>query len=449
LREELKYLAFITVLHAVFFVMAAGYENIILPDSEDYIWQAENIKTEGSFYAADFSKPIKTDYFSKRPPLYALLVLVITTITGSLFGILFIQNILSILTAWLIYRLLKTDFKIPHAAGWSAGLWLIFPNQLLYANMVMSETLLQFLLVSAFYFFVRYTRNQQPGWIYLNVLCLSLALLTKPVMLYFWILNAVVLVLLGIKYRQYFLPLPVLILPLIIVLWSEKNYETTGYRHYASISHVNLKDYNTKYFLFEKYGSKYGDSVINIIDTKLATLPDYKDRCEYIKDTCARIILSDIPRYTKFHIKGMVTFMIDPGRYDYVNFFAVPQGDRLGLLHYVSKGDIAELKQFLKTQPLWLVIVMAVQMLLSGLVMVLCFVSLFDKTVPFWPKLYLYLIIGYIWFITGPIGSARFKVPVYPLLIIAALVGLNYLLKWSAKNRVNSQNQNQPADSPA
>ncbi|HYG15767.1 MAG TPA: glycosyltransferase family 39 protein, partial [Bacteroidia bacterium] len=407
MREELKYLAFITVLHAVFFVMAAGFENIILPDSEDYIWQAENIKTEGSFYATDFSKPVKTDYFSKRPPLYALLVLVITTITGSLFGILFIQNILSILTAWLIYRLLKTDFKIPHAAGWSAGLWLIFPNQLLYANMVMSETLLQFLLVAAFYFFVRYTRNQQPGWIYLNVLCLSLALLTKPVMLYFWILNAVVLVILGIKYRQYFLPLPVLILPLIIVLWSEKNYETMGYRHYSSISHVNLKDYNTKYFLFEKYGSEYGDSVINVIDTKLATLPDYKARCEYIKDTCTRIILSDIPRYTKFHIKGMITFMIDPGRYDYVNFFAVPQGDGLGLLHYVSKGDMAELKQFLKTQPLWLVIVMAVQMLLSGLVMVLCFVSLFDKTVPFWPKLYLYLIIGYIWFITGPIGSAR------------------------------------------
>lgn len=428
MTEGRKFLIAISLLHLAFFVLSLSAGHIVLPDSEDYIWQATNFDATGSFYAANPDLPIKIDYFSKRPPFYGLFIWVITSLFSSLYAVIFFQNLLSIIAAWWIYKLLKDNFSIKKAALYTVVLCVAFPNQLLYANMVMSETLLQFLLVAAFYSFVQYYQNpQKKHFIYLNSIALAIALLTKPVMLYFWVINFMLLLILGIKTRRYWLPLPVLIIPLVAMLWSEANYNKTGYRHYSSITHINLKDYNTKYFLFSKYGSQYGDSVIEVIDQKVATLPTYAAQAEYIKDTCKHILLSDIPAYGKFHARGMLNFMGDPGRYDYVSFFNIPQTDGLGLLHYLSKGNMQELKGFIKTQPIWLIVVLLLGMAVNGAILMLCFVYLFTKNTPLWPKIYLVALAGYIWFITGPIGSARFKVPIYPLLIIASAIAIQWI----------------------
>lgn len=438
MTEGRKFLLAIAILHAVFFILSLSVGQTRLPDSEDYIWQADNFAQNGSFYAANPSLPIKIDYYSKRPPLYALFIWAITSVINSLYAVIFIQNLLSIIAAWWVYKLLKDTFRVKRAAILTVLLWAAFPNQLLYANMVMSETLLQFFIVAAFYCFVRYWQNpQKTNYIYLNNAALALAMLTKPVMLYFWVINLVLLIVLAIKHKKYLLPIPVLIIPAIAMLWSEANFSKTGYRHYSSITHINLKDYNTKYFLFSKYGSQYGDSVIAVIDDKAATLPNYAAQARFIKDTCTSILLSDVPAYGKFHARGMLNFMADPGRYDYVSFFSIPQTDGLGLLHYLSKGNLQELKGFLRTQPLWLIVVLLVEMVANGLVLLLCIAYLFAKRTPLWPKLYLLALAGYIWFLTGPIGSARFKVPIYPLLIIAAVVGGVWLAQlWSKRKKV-------------
>ncbi len=434
-----KFLLAITLLHLVFFILSLNMGHIVLPDSEDYIWQATNFDATGSFYAANPALPLKIDYFSKRPPFYGLFIWAITSLFSSLYAVIFFQNLLSILAAWWVYKLLKNNFGIKKAALYTFVLWMAFPNQLLYANMVMSETLLQFLIVAAFYCFVQYCQNpQKKHFVYLNSIVLAIALLTKPVMLYFWVINLVLLLIFGIRTRRYWLPLPVLIIPLAAMLWSQANYNITGYRHYSSITHINLKDYNTKYFLFSKYGSQYGDSVIDVIDKKAATLPTYAAQAEYIKDTCKHILLSDITAYGKFHARGMLNFMGDPGRYDYVSFFNIPQTDELGLLHYLSKGNMQELQGFIKTQPLWLIVVLLLSMLVNGIILVLCFVYLFTKNTPLWPKIYLLALVGYIWFVTGPIGSARFKVPIYPLLIIASAISLQWIYLRLKKSKLAS-----------
>jgi 4-amino-4-deoxy-L-arabinose transferase-like glycosyltransferase len=435
LTEQKKYLLFMVLLHGVFFVLALTVGNIHLADSVDYIWQADNFTNTGSLYAYDFSQPIKIDYYTKRPPLYGLLVWAMQGVFGSLYVVIFLQNILSIFCAWLVYKLLRDNFAIKKPALWAALLWVALPNQLIYANTIMSETLLQLLITGAFYCFVVYIKTKQIKWVVLNNVLLMLALLTKPVMLFFWVINALVLIYFAIKNHQYLLPISVLLIPIAAQLWSAHNYRQTGYWHYSSITHVNLKDYNTQYYLFTKYGEPYGDSVITAINTKAATLPDYKTQCLYIKDTCTHILLSDVVGYGKFHAKGMVNFMADPGRYDYVSFFNIPQTEGMGLLYYLSKGNRTELMEFIKSQPIVLLIWLLLQMLINGVLLLLAIIYLFNKTTPLWPKIYLALLVGYIWFLTGPIGSARFKVPIYPLLAIAAAVAINHLVKKRKKEK--------------
>jgi 4-amino-4-deoxy-L-arabinose transferase-like glycosyltransferase len=434
LTEGRKYLLFISLLHLVFFILAITVGNIKLPDSIDYIWQAENIESKGSFYAYDFSQPIKIDYYSKRPPFYGLFVWGITSIIPSLYAVLFLQNILSIVSAWLVYKLLKQNFKVAKPALWAALLWVAFPNQLLYANMIMTETVLQFLITAAFYTFVKFLyAPHKSNYIFLNNMVLAVAVLTKPVMLYFWVVNLLFFIVIAVKQRRFFLPLPVLLIPAVMLVWMENNKATTGYRHYSSITHVNLKDYNTKFFLLSKYGEDVADSTISKINAKVATLPTYQQQVEYIKDTTTSIILGDVWGYGKFHAKGMVNFMADPGRFDYVNFFNVPQTESVGLMHYISKGNWAEMKQFLSSQPLWLIVVMVLGIIANGVVLISALGLLAAKHTPLLIKLYLLAFVCYIWFLTGAIGAARFKVPIYPLLIIAAALGWEWLYNYRKK----------------
>jgi 4-amino-4-deoxy-L-arabinose transferase-like glycosyltransferase len=440
LTEGRKYLLFISLLHLVFFILAITVGDIFLLDSIDYTFQAENFKNEGSFYASDLSKKIIPHYFSKRPPFYALFIWAITSITPSLYAVLFIQNILSICSAYMVYKLLKENFNVPKPALWAGILWVVFPNQLLYANMIMTETLLQFFITAAFYTFIKFLEKPEKWqYIWLNNIVLALAVLTKPVMLYFWVINLLLLVVVGIKLRKFWLPLPVLLIPAIMFIWMEDNKKTTGYRHYSSITHINLKDYNSRYFLMSKYGEQVADSTLSQINAKVATLPTYKEQSIYIKDTTTHIILNHFWSYGLFHARGMLNFMGDPGRFDYVNFFSIKQTDDLGLLHYLSKGNWGELKQFLSTQPLWLILVLLFTMIANGVVLVSALLVLLVRNMSLFIKLYLIVFIAYIWFLTGPIGAARFKVPIYPLIIIAAALGWELLYDyWKRRKLVNS-----------
>lgn len=434
LTEGRKYLLFIILLHAVFFILALTGADIFLLDSIDYTFQAENFKNEGSFYASDLSKEIIPHYYSKRPPFYAIFIWAITSIVPSLYAVLFIQNILSICSAYMVYKLLKENFNVPKPALWAGLLWAVFPNQLLYANMIMTETVLQFLITAAFYTLVKFIANpQKTNYIYLNNMVLAIAVLTKPVMLYFWVINLLILLLMGIKMRKFLLPVPVLLIPAVMMIWMENNKETTGYQHYSSITHINLKDYNTRYFLMSKYGEEFADSTLSQINTKVATLPTYKEQSIYIKDTTTSILLNHFWSYGIFHARGMVNFMGDPGRFDYVNFFNIKQTDDLGLLHYISKGDWGELKQFLSTQPLWLILVLLLTMIANGVVLVSALLVLFVRNMSLFIKLYLIAFIAYIWFLTGPIGAARFKIPIYPLIIIAAALGWELIYDYRTK----------------
>ena len=93
MTEGRKFLLAITLLHLVFFVLSLSMGHIVLPDSEDYIWQATNFDATGSFYAANPALPIKIDYFSKRPPFYGLFIWAITSLFSSLYAVIFFQNL--------------------------------------------------------------------------------------------------------------------------------------------------------------------------------------------------------------------------------------------------------------------------------------------------------------------------------------------------------------------
>ena len=55
--------------------------------------------------------------------------------------------------------------------------------------MIMAETVLQFLILASAFFLVLFIKQKSWGFIILLNICLGMAVLCKPVMLYFWVPN--------------------------------------------------------------------------------------------------------------------------------------------------------------------------------------------------------------------------------------------------------------------
>lgn len=408
-------------LHLLFYVLALTIGNTHIADSYDYLYQAENLKNSGSFYAGNLDEPIKPDYFSKRTPGYGVFLYLLQSTEWLA---LLIQNLMSILLWWLVFRLLL-EFQLEEKkAAWLVLLVLAFQsNVLIYTNSILAETPFQFLLFLGFYFLYKDLKHQNNwNWL-LAGLVLAVALLFKPVLLFLWVPLLVYALFRARQRRRFQLIWPVFFMPLTVLLWSTHNQNTTGWTHFSSISTVNIKDYNTRLMLESVHGVDSADVIISELNRTAAFIPDYGHRNRFIMDTCKSIIKANKWAYTKVHLKGMMAMMLDPGRYDYVQFFQL-HATQEGFMYKLARGDLRGMWDTLLDQYFLTIFFFIVNLLGSA---VLLFYSLKGlRRLPDETMLVILLVglILYFWILTGPVGTARYKSAILPMMVLMAGLGL-------------------------
>lgn len=408
-------------LHLLFYVLALTIGNTHIADSYDYLFQAENLRNSGSFYAGNLEEPIKPDYYTKRTPGYGVFLYLLHSTEWL---VLLLQNLMSILLWWLVFKLLL-EFQLEEKkAAWLVLLVLVFQsNTLIYTNSILAETPFQLLLFLGFYFLYQDLKHENSwNWLFAGFI-LSMALLFKPILLFLWVPLLVYALFRARQRRRFQLIWPVFFMPLIVLLWSTHNQNTTGWTHFSSISTVNIKDYNTRLMLESVHGVDSADVIISELNRTADFIPDYGHRSRFIMDTCKAIIKANFWDYTKVHLKGMVAMMIDPGRYDYVQFFQLSSGEE-GLMYKLARGDFRGMWDTLRAQ--------------SFLTMFFFFLNLIGAIVLFYYSLkglrrlpdetmlviLLAGLIAYFWILTGPVGTARYKSAILPLLVLIAGLGL-------------------------
>lgn len=410
-------------LHALFFVLAMNFDGIRIPDSYDYIYQAQNLQEKGSLYAWTFNEELKPDYFTKRTPGYAVFMVVLFQ-QGWL--ILLVQNLLSILVLLRVSELiLRWTSNKNLAYGLPLILLALQSNQLLYANTLISEVLFQYFVFLALSELLLHKQEISVKQFALVSLLFGMALLIKPVLLFFWVPFLVLSAYLAFYRKAWKYLLPALVMPSLILLWSAHNKTETGWFHYSSISTVNLKDYNTRLTLEAKYGVEEADKQIAAIQELGEAQGSYAERNRVIKDTCAAIIKSELGTYAKVHFKGMLAMLLDPGRYDYVNFFQITEGES-GLMYLLARGDVAGMWDVLKSQSVLVNVFFFLNLFGSLLLLALALLGLWSLR----KELYLFLVIGgfaaYFWVLTGPVGTARYKSILLPLMLVLAAAGIQF-----------------------
>lgn len=420
--------AVLILMHGIFFGWAIGAGNIYLKDSFEYLHQAKNLWHYGSWYAADWKSPLLPDMFSFRPPLYAVFIGLIKQMVDTDYAVLIVQNGLSIWNLILIYRLLvKLDIPVK-SVQWMIPLCLVFfPTQLVMSNMIMSEILFQTILLQTWIVTIAWIR--QPDWIkslFLSI-GLSLLMLTKPVSV---LLPVVVLMIMvyhiytrawsGLKFL-----LPLLLIPLVfhLVGWQQKH--QTGYYHYTSMKAFNQYKFNARFILASKFGEEYAEHWSDSCRLIVEAQPDYASRYKVMHSAGDAVIRAYPFMFVKLTIRGCLVFFVDPGRHDLAVFFGWSDKRYTGLFYELNAKGFPALMEWIREVPLgqvaWLALIFLGNLGMLGVTLFYFLRSEISASL----KWILLIWIVYLCAATGILGVARYRVAIYPELLMAFIIALH------------------------
>lgn len=418
------------VTHAVALSWALSSGSWNFPDSDRYLQAAENLRLHGELYAQPWPafppRGQAVQEFTIRPLGYPLVVMELGGQVGRTQLLLVFQNLLSLLNIGLILRWWAQVMRPPGRNWLVASICVVlYPAQFIYANAVMSEMLLQTAVVAmagAGLLFIKTCRRRYFAG---AAGALVMALLVKPVFYPVTVIFAGAGLLLAWQRRRIELALIGLVPVVGVIVYMEWNMQRTGYFHFSSIAEINLLHYNAAGVVRQLAGPAAEEQWVTSVLREADAQADFAARQQLIQSRAGVILWAHPAVYARQHVQGMAALFLDPGRFDVSQFLGLVPPAGGGLLAQVRAGGLWRALGHLPLGMLgWLgavLMVNVVRLVLAGRGFLLLGNSGPTLRYGRWVAAGLLL---YVALLTGPLGAARFLVPVWPLLLGLTLVGL-------------------------
>ena len=418
-NQYIKYLILFLILIVYSFSFYYTIKNpdiIYTGDAKEYIAVANNILQHHTVYCGDLSKNIDPALYSRRPPLYPLVISIPIYLSGGHITILFLQISIMLLGAICLIKILNLLHISQIWQIITILLYMLCPTQIIYTNIIMAEILLQLTIIITTLFFIKYIQEKKLVYLFYVNICLGCLILIKPVFLFFWIPNLLFHFGLFLKNSKKIILLFPFVFIIILSAWSYRNYHLTGVYQYSSIKNHNLLYYNLRGFLANQTGIDHADQIIDSIREEANNLSTYKNYTNFIEQKSYDILKANIFKYSIFHFRGIINFFIDPGRFDIYNFLQYEHSHNLSKLF--NQYGYKNIFLIIKEMPFIIIIYFIVMILLN----ILLFISLinfyFVKNIDIFVKIFILILVLYVAIMTGPLGASRFRLPIYPLLLL-------------------------------
>ena len=203
------------------------------------------------------------------------------------------------------------------------------------------------------------------------------------------------------------------------------NWQRTGYFHFSSIAEINLLHYNAAGVVRQLQGQQAEEQWVAAVLRDASVAPGFAARQGLIQTRALEVLAAHPWVYAQQHLVGMATLFLDPGRFDLSQFLNLSPLAGGGFLNRVRTGDALRAVQDLPLGLLGLLSLVFVANMARLALAVRGFMRLKDSGPTLrhgrWVVAGLLL---YVAVLTGPLGASRFLVPVWPLLLGLALVGL-------------------------
>ena len=409
----------VVLLHLGFMVIQLLRQNYFLDDSREYLRMADNMLSDGMLYCGDTGKAIDPALYTKRLPGYPAFLALTRIFTTSMVPVIILQLLLSLGSVMLMLKIFSPQKQ---STSILLAMLVFFPAQFIYTNMIMTEILFQFMLMLAALILYRYVQTEKISLLWPYQLLLVTAILIKPVMYLFIVPNIILFIILYYKSRQRLVLISAFIPVIFVIILGGVNQQRTGYYHISSIQQINLVDYNLYYFLMDRDGKEAASAVKEQVYATCDSQKDFKEKSECLTGAVTSVFKEDLKGYALFHLKGMIRFFIDPGRFDIYNYFGIERESGKGFLYHLNEGGLKGAWRYFISQPV-LVIILLLLIALVNLLRLFGFLAfLFNRSFKPEFRLFLFFLIAFLAFATGPLGASRFMLPVVLLLTGAAAV---------------------------
>lgn len=429
-RKDILFIGIIVLMHVVFFLLALHYLRIYMGDSQEYIYEAVNIRQFHFFYSGNPAMPIDPEYMTQRQPLYPLLLALVYSLGGSNWMVLVLQNALS------VFNILYTR-NVLMSLGYSKKYDLVlmafiaaYPSQFINSNTIDPDILLQTFTVLYFGSFIKMWR--QPGT--RNVILMSVwlvaGLFVKPVLYPFVLVHIVIVLLMaGSKKLPLQRPAVAAMLPLCaVLLYSYWNYNRTGKFHFSS-----NQAFNAIYYFDAYYTATEGpDSAAKFLATErkdMNVLPEYSGRYDYATARGMQLLKEHFGPYMFFHLKNAGRIFVDPGkaemdlftgRLTYGKLYTDKSGGFFNILRTRGTSGLRDYLGSNQSLPFVFIVIAFNVIRFAGLILFFT-----RKEISPGIRAFVFVLVCYFAIAAGPIANTRYFLPVSLMAIGCAVMGLS------------------------
>ncbi len=425
-------------------------QNAIVGDSHSYLVPAESFASEGTFRSLGLPEIFRTPGY----PLF----LVFCWLSGPLsFGFAqIVQVLLSVATVYLTYSLAK-QLVARAAALCAAVLQAVSVVSIAICPLIVTECLYTFLFVAAFYLLVRHLRDEgDVRFLIGSALLAAIGTYVKPVGM-IWI-PIVIFVLLARPRRLRNIGVFVIVCCLSVAPWYVRNASETGYRGFSTVGDFNWLFYEAAGVWARTHGISIVDaqSDLNVRyrreiaarNLKSSLLPAKQEPFDVNaernpgaialeREMANGIILTHLPLFVKVHLLTSLGSLL-PASNLLLEMLGMTSRSTGTLNVLQQRGLLAAWNWYFRANggAVFLVLPeLAVMTIQYGGVLLVVWAWFRTRTHPS-VAIVLLFVLTFAAFILvgGPASTARMRMPVEPLLNIAAGGGIIWLLNTHLKS---------------
>lgn len=439
-RPHLKTLLLIFVvallLRGLLFVMVSSEpERVLRRDADTYLQPALSVLA-GEGFSQKNKPPFIPDV--RRTPVYPLFIAAIYGVAGqNPLAVAAVQVLISAAVAGLTYllgRQLVADEEA-NLSGWLVALSL---TSIVYAVVILTETLFTLLFLAMNLAFLHYRMNRQSGWLVIAGGLAGLSILCRPVAFFYpFLLVPLLFFFVDGNWRRRAQVAILLLLTTFVVIapWIIRNYRIIGIPTISTISSFNLLFYNAISLESELQGvgeSQLRGEMFKKVDTTLNTpniLHGLDDASAVrLYNAWARdIILAHPFLYVYLHLKSDLNSLL-PSITEFFELLGVTQGGK-GTLSVLNQHGLIAATQHYFGDKVWVIGLVLPLLALLGLTYLgaVIGVGLLIRRKDWFTLFLLLMPLLYFLLLPGAPSHPRFRVPVMPYLCLLAGIGLWHL----------------------
>jgi len=197
----------------------------------------------------------------------------------------------------------------------------------------------------------------------------------------------------------------------------------TNQYEYSSISTINLGQYNAKLTVAKAFGYDSAQEYVSRSEFAIPrTSKEYANYRSKVNSLAKSTILDNLKSYITVHTAGSIKMLLDPGRFELYTFFNQPTSDG-SLTEMIYAQRWSDIKAVLIKRPVLFVLIIGLFLLaIVKLIGAAFSVAQFKKLS------FILIITAYFVIIAGPVGAARFMLPVSVIYLVLACQGIDSIL---------------------